>query len=127
MILAASAIILKNNKILLLQRSNYTENYPLYWGCPGGRAEAGETAAENAIREVKEECGLDFIPKEILKDGVWENRAFFRFLGTWSGEIVIQEKEVLAYKWCTYKEALALKLSFDYREVVELLHKKDLL
>ena len=127
MILAASAIILKNNKILLLQRSNYTENYPLHWGCPGGRAEAGETAEENVIREVREECGLDFEPTEIFKSGIWKNRKFFRFLGVWSGEIRIQEEEVLAYKWCFYKEAINFQLSFDYREIVELLHKKGLL
>ncbi|MBL4939189.1 MAG: NUDIX hydrolase [Lutibacter sp.] len=53
MILAASGIILQNKKILLLQRSNYTENYPEFWGCPGGRAEKGETAEQNVIREVK--------------------------------------------------------------------------
>ncbi|MBL4745241.1 MAG: NUDIX hydrolase [Flavobacteriaceae bacterium] len=127
MILAASAIILQNNKILLLQRSNYTEHYPLYWGCPGGRAVAGETAEENVIREVKEECGLDFKPTEILKKGVWEAREFFRFLGTWSGEITIQEEEVLAYDWYSYAKAMELPLSFDYREILELLHEKGLL
>jgi len=127
MILAASAIILKNNKILLLQRSNYTENYPLHWGCPGGRAEAGETAKENVIREVKEECGLDFKPDEVLKTGVWRDREFYRFLGSWSGEISIQEEEVLAFKWCSYAEAVKLNFSFDYKEVVVLLHEKGLL
>jgi len=126
MILAASAIILKDNKILLLQRSHYTQNYPLYWGCPGGRAEFGETAEENVIREVKEECGLDFRPTEILKTGVWRDRAYFRFLGTWSGEICIQEEEVLRFKWCSYEDTLQLKLSFDYREVMELLRETKL-
>ncbi|PCI04888.1 MAG: hypothetical protein COB81_02445 [Flavobacteriaceae bacterium] len=127
MILSASAIILKNNKILLLKRSNYTKNYPLHWGCPGGRAEPGETAEENVIREVKEEAGLDFIPTEILKTGIWENREFYRFLGTWSGEIRIQEEEVLNYDWYTYNEAMRLQLSFDYKDIVALLYKKGLL
>ena len=58
MILAASGILLKDKKILLLQRSNYTQNFPDHWGCPGGRAEPNETAEENVIREVKEECNL---------------------------------------------------------------------
>ena len=65
MVLAASGILLKNKKILLLQRSDYTQNFPDHWGCPGGRAEPNETAEENVIREVKEECNLDFVPTKI--------------------------------------------------------------
>lgn len=121
MILAASGIILQNKKILLLQRSNYTQNYPGYWGCPGGRAEKGETPEQNVIREVKEECNLDFTPTKIIKTGIWQDREYFRFVGEWKGEIKIQEEEVTNYNWFTYDEAIQLKLSFDYKEVVELL------
>ncbi len=127
MILAASGIILKDKKILLLQRSNYTKNYPEYWGCPGGRAEIGETAEQNVIREVKEECNLDFTPSEIIKTGIWQDRKYYRFLGNWSGEIKIQELEVLDYNWFTFNEASKLKLSFDYKEIIQLLKKRQLL
>lgn len=127
MILAASGVILENKKILLLQRSNYTKNYPKFWGCPGGRAEKGETAEQNVIREVKEECNLNFTPTSILKTGVWKDRYYFRFLGNWNGKIQIQELEVLDYSWFSYSEAIKLKLSFDYKEVVELLYKNKLL
>ncbi len=127
MILAASGIILQNKKILLLQRSNYTQNYPEFWGCPGGRAEKGETAKQNVIREVKEECNLDFKPTEILKTGVWQDRNYYRFLGNWSGEIKIQEEEVQSFGWFTFKESFKLNLSFDYKEVIDLLHKKQLI
>lgn len=126
-ILAASGIILKNNKILLLQRSNYSKNYPGFWGCPGGRAEAGETAEQNVMREVKEECGLDFFPSEIIKTGVWQNRKFYRFLGTWQGNIKIQEEEVDDFGWYTFEEAMKLNLSFDYKEVLEIVHQKKLI
>lgn len=127
MILAASGIILQNKKILLLQRSNYTKNYPGFWGCPGGRAELGETAEQNVIREVKEECNLDFKPSEIFKSGIWQDRNYYRFLGEWTGDIKIQEEEVLNYNWFKFNEAIKLDLSFDYKEVIELLYKKQLL
>ena len=127
MILAASGIILQNKKILLLQRSNYTENYPEFWGCPGGRAEKGETAEQNVIREVKEECNLDFTPTSVFKTGIWNDRNYYRFLGNWSGKIQTQELEVLDYNWFTYDEAINLKLSFDYKEVIQLLFKHNLL
>ena len=127
MVLAASGIILQRKKILLLQRSNYTDRYPGFWGCPGGRAEKGETAEQNVIREVKEECNLHFSPTEIIKTGVWQQREFYRFLGKWSGEIKIQEEEVSDYNWFSYEQATRLKLAFDYTEIIEILKSKDLL
>ena len=127
MILAASGIILRNQKILLLQRSNYTQHYAGYWGCPGGRAEIGETAEENVIREVKEECNLDFRPTEIIKTGIWQDRKYYRFLGNWSGDIQLQEEEVAAFNWFTFSEAIKLDLSFDYKEIIELLYNRNLL
>lgn len=127
MILAASGIILKQKKILLLKRSNYTERYPGCWGCPGGRAEEGETAEQNVIREVKEECNLDFIPTKIIKTGIWKEVKYYRFLGDWSGKITIQEEEVAAYNWFSFSEAIKLDLSFDYKEILETLHNQKLL
>ncbi|UMB60449.1 NUDIX domain-containing protein [Lutibacter sp. A80] len=127
MILAASGIILDNKKILLLKRSNYTERYPGFWGCPGGRTEKGETAVQNVIREVKEECNLDFTPTKIIKTGVWQGKKYYRFLGNWTGEIKIQEEEVADYNWFSFSEAANLKLSFDYKEIIEILHQQKLL
>lgn len=127
MILAASGIILENKKILLLQRSNYTEMYAGYWGCPGGRAEKGETAEQNVIREVKEECNLNFSPTKIIKTGIWQERTYYRFLGNWSGEIIIQEEEVIDYNWFSFDSAIKLQLSFDYKEILEILHKNNFL
>jgi ADP-ribose pyrophosphatase YjhB (NUDIX family) len=127
MVLAASGIILENKKILLLQRSNYTEMYAGYWGCPGGRAEKGETAEQNVIREVKEECNLNFSPTKIIKTGTWQERKYYRFLGNWSGEIIIQEEEVIDYNWFSFDNAIKLQLSFDYKEILEILHKNNFL
>lgn len=127
MVLAASGIILENKKILLLQRSNYTEMFAGYWGCPGGRAELGETAEQNVIREVKEECNLNFTPTKIIKTGLWQERKYYRFLGNWTGQIIIQEEEVIDYNWFSFEQANKLQLSFDYQEIIEILRKKNFL
>ena len=127
MVLSASGLILEQNKILLLKRSNYSERYPEFWGCPGGRAEKGETAEQNVIREVKEECNLDFTPTKIIKIGNWQGLKYYRFLGNWSGEIKIQEEEVTDYNWFTFRETAKLQLAFDYKEVIETLHQQNLL
>lgn len=51
---AAGAIIVKDGKILLQRRSDNGK-----WGLIGGIMEIGETYAACALREVREETGLD--------------------------------------------------------------------
>jgi len=126
-VLAASGIILKDKKLLLVKRSNYTQIYPEYWACPGGRAEPGETAEQNVVREVKEEVNLNFTPTEILTTATWQNRFLYRFLGTWSGTVKIQEEELTAFGWFTYNEAKELDLAFDYGNVIKKLKNRNLI
>lgn len=51
----ASAIIIKDKKILLVHRKR---NGKEYWVLPGGRIEEGENGEEAILREVREETGL---------------------------------------------------------------------
>lgn len=126
MVVAASGIILKDRKILLIHRSGDCDLFPNTWACPGGRAEGSETPEQVVVREVKEEVNLDFRPSWLFKTGRYADRDLFRFLGEWSGKVRIQE-ESTEYGWFTYQEAIKLDLGFDYREVIELLHKENLL
>ena len=51
----ASAIIIKNNQVLLMHRKKEGREY---WTFPGGGIEDGESGEEAVIREVKEETSL---------------------------------------------------------------------
>ena len=53
-----SAIIIEDNKILLIHRKKNGEEY---WVFPGGGVEDFETVVEGLIREVKEETNQDII------------------------------------------------------------------
>jgi 8-oxo-dGTP diphosphatase len=45
------------DRIVLIKRT--TPPFIGYWALPGGRAESGENAEQTAVREVKEETGID--------------------------------------------------------------------
>lgn len=129
--IATSGIILKDRKILLIQRSGRTEAYPHCWACPGGRGEPGESPEQTTVREVKEEVGLDFKPTQLFKKNVFEvfGRRFagYQFLGDWQGEPRLCEEEVTDCKWFTYDEAVKLRLAFNFRDIIEKLRKESLL
>ena len=57
-IVCAKTIILNNNRILLVQRSNDLNVSAGEWEIVGGRLEFGEGPIECLVREVKEETGL---------------------------------------------------------------------
>ena len=50
-------VILNGERVLLIQRAN--EPGRGIWAIPGGAVELGETLEQAALREVREECGLD--------------------------------------------------------------------
>ena len=54
------AIVIRNGKILM-ERLCYKDanNGKEFFSVPGGGIEEGETPEQAAIRELKEECGLD--------------------------------------------------------------------
>jgi ADP-ribose pyrophosphatase YjhB (NUDIX family) len=52
--LGVSVVVIKDAAVLLILRGDFP-----VWGLPGGAVEAGESVAEAAIREVREETGVE--------------------------------------------------------------------
>ena len=55
LVVGSSAIVVDDRNRILLQRRTDSGN----WALPGGAMDIGETLAESAIREVKEETGFE--------------------------------------------------------------------
>ena len=56
-VLGVGAVIMQDGKLVLVRRG--FEPALGKWSIPGGAVELGEAARDAAIREAKEECGLD--------------------------------------------------------------------
>ena len=53
----AIAALVHEGRILLIRRAR--GDYPGLWGLPGGKVERGEHLSEAAVREIREECGVE--------------------------------------------------------------------
>lgn len=101
--------LIKTNKgYLVTKRSKEETTYKEYWDIPGGLANYGELPRETAIRETKEEVGLDITPTRIIhEDSNFDkpkNLIFIRLvylceLNSKIDEIILQEEEHSEYRF----------------------------
>ena len=71
-------IINNKNEILLTKRTN-KKTFPNLWECTEGVVQSNETSLKAAIRELKEEIGIEILPSSIYKmeiDSKTENPKF---------------------------------------------------
>lgn len=111
---SCGCIITKNNKVLLVyeKRGNF-------WGFPKGHMEEGETEIETALREVKEEVGIDVkinpekrYPINYIIGNEIDKTTVLYLATPITEDVVMQEAEIENFKWCSYEEALET-LTFD--------------
>jgi len=54
----AAAVVVEDNRVLVVRRSKTERFLPGVWGVPCGKVDSGESAPEAALRELREETGL---------------------------------------------------------------------
>lgn len=122
----ATAIITKlPNMILLIKR--LTRPFSGYWALPGGRLDPGETVEQTAIRETKEETGLDVVIVnkigEYREKGVQDNIEYdylpacflMKVVG---GEIRKQKNEIETLRFFSLNN-IPKKLAFEHNQMIK--------
>lgn len=110
MIEVTCGIILKDDKILVTQRSDKMK-LPLKWEFPGGKIEENETAENCLLREIREELNLKIAILERLDSKFFDYGTFsinlIPFVSKYlSGEIVLSEHR--DFKWLAKEELIFL-------------------
>ena len=117
----AGGLLCCQGRLLLGKRSVYRRAYPGVWDVPGGHVEAGETAEQTLVRELREELGVT--PTQSREVAVLRAPAMGEadarvlrlhlFVVTgWRGEprnLLLDEHEALA--WFTLEDTTRLRLA----------------
>ena len=100
----------QNTKILLVKNSNGR-----YWSFPKGHIEEGENEQQTAIREIKEETGLDVTLIDGFREvsvycpfGKIRKRVVFFLARAFTDNVKIQEEEIESYIWVDLQQARKL-------------------
>ncbi|MFA4872183.1 MAG: NUDIX hydrolase [Patescibacteria group bacterium] len=124
--IAVSALVMKDDKFLLLKR----RHSPYKWGPPAGRVREGETFIEALVRETKEEANIEI--KVLMPIDVWcgnhENEAIssVSFACEYdSGEIKVSEEHSEA-KWFVLDEIKNENVTHDFKDFVRATRIKKL-
>lgn len=104
-----AAIVLRNgDKILFVQRAATKKSLPNIWAFPSGTIEEGETAEVTAVREAKEELGLDVVVKNNLAivelPELGARLVFIVCESTSDSPIVFDSNEIQAIRWLSFEE-----------------------
>lgn len=104
------AAIIKENKILVMQRGEQM-TLPGMWEFPGGKIEANETEQEALIREIKEELNVDIKIHDYINKASYDYVFGTVILKVYTAEIVsgeISMEEHSDGKWVTADELMAI-------------------
>ncbi|MCC0642811.1 MULTISPECIES: NUDIX hydrolase [unclassified Clostridioides] len=126
-------IVNSNSQILIQKRSKNKKTLPNIWGMTTGCIVSGEESLDGAIREAKEEIGID-ISKDEIKifrsmihgDTLWDVYLVKKEYDV--SNAILQKEEVSDIKWVStgeIRQLLKEGLFFEYPEIYDLLSDID--
>ena len=78
----AVVILVENGQVALIERRRQGR---LFYVFPGGHVEPGETPEQGAVREAKEELGLDVLVNRLVAESSYLGRQHYYYLVTSAG------------------------------------------
>ncbi len=120
------AVIVKDDKVLILQRSADETTYPNLWELPSGKKEESESVEQTLVREVKEEAGIEISAVEqiaafnyqIEKEFEVHNCTQINFLATAEKSDVVLSLEHQHWRWISEEEINDYGISESTKEVI---------
>ena len=109
-ILCAGAVVRDVDGRLLLVRRGHAPSIGL-WSVPGGRVEPGETPAQAAVREVREETGLHIRVGRLLASVRVGDYLVHDFAAEVFGGELAAGDDASDVRWCSLEEAGLLPLT----------------
>lgn len=126
----ATAVILRDNKLLVLRRKE--EPFKGMWDLPGGFMEKGETPDETIKRETKEELGIDTNPvfiKQVPGTYFWKNKQFpiisSFFLADIGSQNIKLDHENSGFDWAALADIKPENIAFDSNQAFVSWLKKE--
>lgn len=118
-----AVVVCEDDSIVLIKRKK--DPYGGSWALPGGFVEYGETVENAAIREVKEETGLEIRLKDIV--GVYSDpyrdprghTVTICYIATCRGEELNADTDALDAQCIPKEDILNLKLAFDHGLIIK--------
>ena len=129
MLEVSAGIVIKNGKILCMQRGQSKHDYLTHkYEFPGGKLEKGETALDSLIREFEEELGADLSSSSIepLGDLTYTYPDFtvkINFFKIFDDEFQFEMKEHAGYVWSEPKDLKNLDWAAADLEILDRLLK----
>lgn len=127
-VIGVGAVIWRDDRVLLIQRGKPPRERE--WSLPGGRQELGETVAEAAQREAREETGLEITVRDVvavvdLIDRDADGRVQFHYtlidvLAEWQSGEAVAADDAAAVAWVTLDELPRYNLWSETERVIRL-------
>lgn len=123
---AAAVAIVNENKILMLKRMDNEK-----WTLPGGTMELNESLIDCAVREVKEETGLNVQITDVIgtytdpdirieySDGEVRREFTIVYFGTASNGEVLIDDESSAYAWIPIESIMEYQMATSQKKRIE--------